>query len=188
MNGLPEVLLTVMIPSYLEADSLRDLLPRIKAAAEALTPACEVLVGLTRSSLSTTPAAVCAANAVRHVYRHPAATITGTRSAPEFREAQGTYLLCMDADGSHNPQGILRVCGTSARCGTSPSASRYAKGGQTENPKHLIFMSWVVNFTFRVSFNIKAKDVDQLIPALQPCDSAAPQARVECLRRARGVG
>ena len=37
--------------------------------------------------------------------------------------------------------------------------SRYAKGGQTENPKVLIFMSWVLNMTFRLTFNIKAKDV-----------------------------
>ncbi len=37
--------------------------------------------------------------------------------------------------------------------------SRYAKGGHTENPAILIFMSYVVNLTFRIVFKIKAKDV-----------------------------
>ena len=37
--------------------------------------------------------------------------------------------------------------------------SRYAPGGQTENPAILIAMSYVVNLTFRVVFKLSARDV-----------------------------
>jgi dolichol-phosphate mannosyltransferase len=37
--------------------------------------------------------------------------------------------------------------------------SRYVAGGRTENPAILIWMSYAVNLTFRVVFNIHAKDV-----------------------------
>ena len=37
--------------------------------------------------------------------------------------------------------------------------SRYARGGHTENPLVLIWMSYVVNLTFRLAFSIHAKDV-----------------------------
>ena len=37
--------------------------------------------------------------------------------------------------------------------------SRYVAGGHTENPAILIWMSYMVNLTFRVVFNIHARDV-----------------------------
>ena len=153
---LSPVELTVMIPSYLEAASLKDLLPKIRAAAEALTPAYEVLIVDTQEPMDDT-AAVCAASGARHVHRSGGNNY-GDAIRTGIREARGTYLLCMDADGSHNPSYFARMW-DKREVWDIVIGSRYAKGGQTENPKHLIFMSWVVNFTFRMSFNIKAKDV-----------------------------
>ncbi len=60
--------------------------------------------------------------------------------------------------------------------------SRYAKGGHTENPKVLIFMSWVLNMTFRLTFNIKAKDVTNSFPALPHRRHPPHPARIERLR------
>ena len=156
MNGLPDVVLTVMIPSYLEAASLRDLLPKVKAAAEALTPAYEVLIVDTQEPMDET-AEVCAALGVRHVNRSGGNNY-GDAIRTGIREARGRYMLCMDADGSHNPMYFARMW-DQREVWDIVIGSRYAKGGHTDNPKHLIFMSWVVNFTFRMSFNIKAKDV-----------------------------
>ncbi len=153
---MSDVLLTVMIPSYLEAASLRDLLPRVKAAAEALTPAYEVLIVDTQEPMDDT-AAVCEAVGVRHVYR-AGGNNYGDAIRTGIHQARGTYMLCMDADGSHNPTYFARMW-DKREVWDIVIGSRYAKGGQTENPKHLIFMSWIVNFTFRMSFNIKAKDV-----------------------------
>ena len=148
--------LTVMVPSYLEAESLKQLLPRVRAAAQALTPSYEVLIVDTEQPMDDT-AAVCAANGVRHIHR-TGGNHYGDAIRTGIREARGTHLLCMDADGSHNPSYFASMW-AKRDVWDIVIGSRYAKGGQTENPKVLIFMSWVVNFTFRVSFNIQAKDV-----------------------------
>ena len=156
MQAIGRTELTVMIPSYLEAESLRTLLPQVKAAAEALTASAEVLVVDTQEPLDDT-AAVCAAAGVRHLHR-TGGNHYGDAIRTGIREARGTYLLCMDADGSHNPTYFASMW-AKREVWDIVIGSRYAKGGQTENPKILIFMSWVVNFTFRMSFQIKAKDV-----------------------------
>jgi dolichol-phosphate mannosyltransferase len=64
----------------------------------------------------------------------------------------------MDADGSHNPSYFPSMW-EKRQVWDIVIGSRYAKGGHTENPAVLIFMSYLVNLTFRLSFNIKAKDV-----------------------------
>ena len=116
MSDVRDVLLTVMIPSYLEAASLRELLPEVKAAAQALTPAYEILIVDTQEPMDET-AEVCAANQVRHVYR-TGGNHYGDAIRTGIREARGHYLLCMDADGSHT-RCTSRACGISARCGIS---------------------------------------------------------------------
>ena len=156
LDPLDPVSLTIMIPSYLEADSLRTLLPRIKVAAAALTPDYEVLIVDTQQPMDDT-AEVCALNQVRHIHR-AGGNNYGDAIRTGIHAARGTYMLCMDADGSHNPDYFARMWDKRTTWDIV-IGSRYAKGGQTENPSHLIFMSWVVNFTFRMSFNIQAKDV-----------------------------
>lgn len=148
--------LTIMIPSYLEAASLRDLLPKVKAAAAALTPRYEVLIVDTQEPMDDTEA-VCAANEVRHVYRF-GGNHYGDAIRTGIAQARGQYMLCMDADGSHNPS-YFRSMWDKREVWDIVIGSRYAKGGHTENPRILIAMSYVVNLTFRLSFNIKAKDV-----------------------------
>ena len=151
-----EVELTVMIPAYLEADSLRMLLPKVKAAALALTPEAEVLVIDSQQPLDDTQA-VCAAAGVRHIAR-TGGNHYGDALRTGIAEAQGTYLLCMDADGSHNPS-YFPALWAQRTVWDIVIGSRYAKGGRTENPQILIFLSWVVNVIFRTVFGIKAKDV-----------------------------
>ncbi len=156
MSGINELDLTIMIPAYLEAESLRMLLPRIHTAAAALTPAYEILIVDTQEPLDDT-LAVCQANAARHLFR-TGGNHYGDAIRTGFAAARGRHLLCMDADGSHNP--IYFAAMWAMRDSWDITiGSRYAKGGQTENPQILIFMSWVLNLTFRLTFNIKAKDV-----------------------------
>ncbi len=66
---MSDVELTIMIPAYLEADSLRTLLPKVVSAAGELTPSFEVLIVDTQEPLDDT-AAICAANGVRHIHRY----------------------------------------------------------------------------------------------------------------------
>ena len=148
--------LSVVIPSYLEAVSLRDLLPKIKIAAAALTPSFEVLIVDTEQPLDDT-AEVCALNGVRHIFRYGGNNY-GDAIRTGIAEARGKYMLCMDADGSHNPSYFASMW-AKRDVWDIVIGSRYAKGGHTENPAILIFMSYVVNLTFRLAFNISAKDV-----------------------------
>lgn len=154
MSQPPE--LTVMIPAYREADSLRDLLPKIMAAAGALTPNYEVLIVDTQERMDDTEE-VCAAAGARHLPRS-GGNQYGDAIRTGIAAARGKYLLCMDADGSHNPSSFAAMWAKRGEWDIV-IGSRYAPGGQTENPAVLIWMSYVVNLTFRVVFRLTARDV-----------------------------
>ena len=145
-----------MIPAYREADSLRDLLPRIIAAASALTPDYEILIVDTQEPMDDTEA-VCAAAGARHINRS-GGNQYGDAIRTGIAEARGKYLLCMDADGSHNPSSFASMWTKRAEWDIV-IGSRYAEGGHTENPAVLIWMSYVVNLTFRLAFKLTARDV-----------------------------
>jgi dolichol-phosphate mannosyltransferase len=148
--------LSVMVPAYNEAVSLRELLPEINMAAAALTPNFEVLIMDTQMATDDT-AEVCAVNGVRHI-RRSGGNQYGDAIRTGIREARGTYLLCMDADGSHSPSYFASMWAERERFDIV-IGSRYVAGGRTENPAILIWMSYMVNLTFRVVFNLRAKDV-----------------------------
>ncbi len=148
--------LSIIIPAYLEGANLPDLLPQIQTAAAALTPDYEIVILDTETPMDDTPT-VCAAMGVRHVPRQ-GGNQYGDAIRTGIREAQGKYLLCMDADGSHSPSYFASMW--AQRDGFDiVIGSRYAPGGKTENPAVLIWMSYLVNLTFRVAFSIRAKDV-----------------------------
>ena len=148
--------LTITIAAYREAENLTAMLPSIKEAAAALTPSFEVLVVDTQEPMDDT-AAICAANGVRHVPR-VGGNSYGDAVRTLIAEARGTYILNMDADGSHSPEYFASMWSERKRYDIT-IGSRYAPGGHTDNPAVLIWMSYVVNLTFRVVFSIRAKDV-----------------------------
>jgi dolichol-phosphate mannosyltransferase len=132
------------------------MLPSIKAAAAALTPNFEVLVVDTEEPIDDT-ASICALNGVRHVHR-VGGNSYGDATRTAVAEARGTYTLNMDADGSHSPEYFASMWAQRHNYDIT-IGSRYAPGGHTENPAILIWMSYVVNLTFRLAFSIRAKDV-----------------------------
>ena len=148
--------LTVFIPAYREAENLVDLLPQIKAAASTLTQDYEVLIVDTQTDIDDTRE-VCARIGVRHVNRMHG-NLYGDAIRTAIAQARGTYVICMDADGSHSPTYFASMW---AQRETSDIVigSRYAPGGQTDNPAILIAMSYIVNLTFRLAFSLRAKDV-----------------------------
>jgi dolichol-phosphate mannosyltransferase len=152
----PHLDLTVMLPAYNEGVTLRDLLPAIKAAAAVLTPSFEILIVDTQIPMDDTPS-ICAENDVRHLQRY-GGNQYGDAIRSGIAEARGTYLLCMDADGSHSPS-YFAAMWARRDAFDIVIGSRYVSGGHTENPAILIGMSYMVNLTFRMAFNIHAKDV-----------------------------
>lgn len=156
MHSLQPLDLTVMIPAYLEAESLRDLLPQVKAAAAALTSSFEVLIVDTQEPKDNT-AEICALNGVRHIHRS-GGNQYGDAIRTGIAHARGRFLLCMDADGSHSPTYFPSMWAKRDTWDIT-IGSRYVQGGQTENPTVLIWMSYAVNLVFRLAFSIRAKDV-----------------------------
>ena len=149
--------LTIMIPAYREGDSLRTLLPKIIPAAQTLTPSYEILIVDTQEPMDDTAAVCAAAPGVRYINRS-GGNQYGDAIRTGIAQARGRYLLCMDADGSHNPSYFASMWARREEWDIV-IGSRYAEGGHTENPAILIGMSYVVNLTFRIAFKIKAKDV-----------------------------
>jgi dolichol-phosphate mannosyltransferase len=148
--------LTVMLPAYKEAETLRELLPMIKSAAASLTPSFEILILDTQTPLDDTEQ-VCALNGVRHV-RRSGGNQYGDAIRTGIAEARGKYLLCMDADGSHSSS-FFPAMWRQRENADIVIGSRYIAGGHTENPLILIWMSYAVNLTFRLAFNLHARDV-----------------------------
>lgn len=148
--------LSIVLPAYREADSLRQLLPKLTQAAAALTPDFEIVVVDSLTPLDDTQA-VCEAAGVHHLFRR-GGNKYGDAVRTGIAESRGRFVLLMDADGSHNPADIERLFRERGRHDVI-IGSRYISGGKTENPATLIFLSFVVNWTYRLAFGLRVRDV-----------------------------
>ena len=144
------------MPAYREADSLRMLLPRLVPAVQALSADAEIIVADSMSPLDDTRA-VCLENGVIHLPRTGGETY-GDAVRSGIQASRGRFVQLMDSDGSHNPAAIAPLW---ARRNDKDIVigSRYVKGGHTENPAHLIFMSRALNQVYRLAFKLPVYDV-----------------------------
>ena len=153
----PEIELSMVLPAYQEADNLRQILPELTEVLNSLDVSWEVLVVDTMEPMDQTRE-VC--------QNHPGVVYLNRTDGNHFGDAvrtgishtKGRYILFMDADGSHQTEVIPQLFSL-----RGPKkvivASRYVEGGQTENPKLLIFMSAIVNLVYSFVLRIKCKDV-----------------------------
>ncbi len=148
--------ISVILPAYLEAENLVNILPLIHSALRDLD--YEILVVDTMNPMDNTRE-ICIKNGARYISRRNG-NLYGDAIKTGFEDADGEYLVVMDADGSHNPKDIVTFY---EKMSTGEYdiiiGSRYCKGGYTDNPAVLILMSWVLNVAYRVAFNLKVKDV-----------------------------
>ena len=155
MNPAPPEL-SIVLPAYQEAENLRQILPVLKEVAQTLTSRYEIIVIDTEQPLDETPA-ICREVGAVYVARRGGASY-GHAIRTALTVAQGQHVVFMDADGSHNPQFLPQLW--AEREGADlVIASRYVRGGKTENPAVLIFMSLMVNVIFRVMLGLKCYDV-----------------------------
>lgn len=149
-------MISVVLPTYLEGENLEKILPKIHSKLSEIQH--EILVVDTMTSMDDTPN-ICSKNDVRYVNR-----IGGNNYGDAIRTgiklADGDYIVIMDADGSHDPGSIIDFY-NAMQTGKYDLiiGSRYVKGGYTDNPWVLRFMSWVLNCTYRVIFGLKVKDI-----------------------------
>jgi dolichol-phosphate mannosyltransferase len=149
--------LSVVMPAYLEAENLRLLLPRLKSVLDKANLAgYEILVVDTASPLDETRA-VCQEMSTRYIARSPGNDF-GDAVRTGIREAKGSWILCLDSDGSHPPEFAPQLLAQRQKADIV-IASRYVAGGYTENSLPLVMMSRILNWTYGLVLNLKCKDV-----------------------------
>jgi len=149
--------LCVVIPAYLEEENLRVILPRIGNVLRSMNLDYEILVIDTCEPIDQTPNVCAQYLDVRYINRTPR-NFYGDAVRTGIREANAHYVLFMDADGSHTPE-FIPVLFNRRIDHDVVIASRYTKGGNSDNNKALILMSKIVNVMYSVVLNIKCKDV-----------------------------
>lgn len=151
--------ISLILPAYREAENLKKLLPRIRAAFENAGYDYEILVLDTQTPTGDGTPEVCRDMGARYVPReggdsYGCAIRTGIRAAAKAR------IAVMDADGSHDPGDLIRMMINMDETGADiVIGSRYARGGHTDNPWILRCMSYILNCTYRLVFRLPVKDV-----------------------------
>jgi glycosyltransferase involved in cell wall biosynthesis len=146
--------LSIILPVVNESDNLRQLLPRLKAVIEREGLSFEIIV-VDGGSSDGTPqtAAELGARAVAERRRGYAGALeTG------FAEAQGNYVLTLDADLSHEPAFAAKLW----RARTEADiiiASRYARGGTAFAAVTRIWLSRLLNLWMRRLLSMPVKDL-----------------------------
>lgn len=101
-----ELDVTIIIPAYHEAESIADVIGRIRLTMDGLNRSYEILVIDDGSKDDT---AIKAKNAGARVISHPYNIGNGAAVKTGIRNAKGTVLVMMDGDGQHNPEYIPQL-------------------------------------------------------------------------------
>ncbi|MGH8857892.1 MAG: glycosyltransferase family 2 protein [Polaromonas sp.] len=134
--------ISVVIPARNEAESLREILPRLVA----LMSDAEILV-VDDGSSDDTPL-ICSASKVRHL-RHPYPKGNGAAIKTGARSACGEVIIFMDADGQHKPEDIPALLekfneGYDMVVGARQSGSQAGLHRAAANDIFSRFASWMV--------------------------------------------
>lgn len=148
--------LTVALPAYEEGPNLAVLLPVLRGVLDNLGVTYEIIVADTPEPRDETPQ-VCAANGARYVPR-TGGLLYSHAVTTAIAASRGRWVVFMDADGSHDPAQVGRLW-AERDAADLVIASRYTRGGHTDNPAILIAMSLAVNVVFRVVLGLTCADV-----------------------------
>ena len=149
---MDDVKLTIIIPSYLEEENLRLILPRLNIELKNIGDTFEVLVIDTMQPLDNTKD-VCALNGARYIPQE-GGNHYGDAIRTGIKYARGTYTIIMDADGSHSPEFVHYLYELKDSYDIV-MASRYVSGGSTDNSGVLILMSYATNIIYSVVLRSK---------------------------------
>lgn len=152
------MVISVVLPAYQEAENLVSILPELHKVLRTLDVPYEILVIDTIEPLDNT-SSVCKEYCATYIPRE-GGNLYGDAIRTGFTNAEGNYIVIMDADGSHDSADIIRFYNEMEKGHYNLIiGSRYCKGGSTENNFVLRFMSWGLNLTYRVIFGLKIKDI-----------------------------
>lgn len=146
--------LTVVIPTINEGPNLEQLLPALRTALDELRITYEILIVDGNSSDGTQE--IVTRNGAHYVREeqpgYGAAIVRG------ISEANGKYVLTMDADQSH-PADVAHGLWSVREKADITIASRYVPGGRADQPAVRLMLSKVLNAFFRKGLDIDVRDL-----------------------------
>ena len=150
---------SLVIPAYKEYENLQVVLPRIVAVTRNQdTYDFEVMV-VTQMRPSQDTRLLIESFGASVVVRSPSDSFgDAIRSGIAASSEDSTFLIFMDADGSHPPETVPRLLAQADNADVVV-ASRYIPGGSTDNSALLRFMSRLLNKTYALVLGIKCHDV-----------------------------
>jgi len=148
--------LSIIIPSYLEEENLQFILPNLMSVLKDIGIDFEVLVIDTISPMDNTKD-ICEKNNILYINREQGNKY-GDAVRTGIKYAKGEFILFMDADGSHSPEFVADLYAHKDN-NDVVIASRYIKGGFTDNNAALILMSRILNVIYSLVLGLKCKDV-----------------------------
>lgn len=145
--------LTVLIPTLNEGTHLAGLLAQVKAAVARLTPSFEFLVidGGSRDDTAAQARAFGARVEQQKGRGFGAAIREG------LEQSRGTWVLAMDADGSH-PVRFFSELWDKRQGNDLVIASRFVPGGGGDMPWHRYWLSWWLNTVTRHFLGLSIRD------------------------------
>ena len=190
--GEGAVALSVIIPVFNEAGSIKEVLERLFGQLEQMEEVrdrCEVIV-VDDGSSDSTAAAIEASGFPVLLRQHPYNIGNGAAVKTGIRHARGDVLLMMDADGQHDPAYIphfLKACQrfdmvVGARSGKSQAGWHRRLGNWVYNQ----FASYVTGRSVRdltSGFRAFKRDVARRFAALLPNGFSYPTTTTLCLMR-----
>ena len=150
----PAVDLTVLIPTWNEADNVRALLPRLKTVLAELGRSYEILV-VDKGSDDGTAAAAAGLGA--RVVRQTEPGLGGALRMG-FAAARGRFICTMDADLQHDPHHLVEMWPLREH-GDVVIASRWMRGGRADMPVSRRILSRVLNLVYGLVLRIPASDL-----------------------------
>lgn len=150
--------LSVVIPAYKEGENLKKLLPELeKTLQQCCQEAFEILIVDCKPSLDNTAEVAAQFPHVKYLIRE-GGNAYGDAIRTGFAHAQKDFVAVMDGDGSHRPEDLVKML-SYANEYDIVIGSRYIDGGKTENPAILVFLSYMVNFCYRLILGVAVKDI-----------------------------
>lgn len=148
----------VVIPAYEELPNLRTLLPLLKAELSVHESSVNIYVVTQRH------ADVAEMQEIRRLGGIPIRRYPGDSFGDAIRtgfqavDVRCKYVVVMDADGSHSPRSVPVLLSASEDAHVV-IASRYVRGGSTDNGPLLRMLSRILNLAYTLVLGLDIKDV-----------------------------
>lgn len=148
--------LTIIIPSYNESENLAIILPKLKNVLDEIHISYEVLVVDTMEKIDNTYEICEKLNFIYLPRENSNDYCDAVKTGIKY--ASGEKTMFMDADGSHNVDFIPELLKYKDDYDVV-IASRYVKGGGSDNNLLLKYMSLILNKSYSWILGIKCNDV-----------------------------